>query len=326
MKPKTSYQINDRSFTAFRPLPEELALPENTPILFDLPNPGLLKVANAPARQFLQGQLSCDVEAVTAEQMCPGALCNLQGRILNLVDVIDWQGLHLVMPNDLLALTQSNLSKAALLSRVTLTPNETLESLGLYCPNLQQLPSLPIPLPSKLWQTQQTEHSYSYAISEQLVILLLPAAIKQTILALFTPEHIYGSLAWHALELQHQRLSIYPNTRGLFLPHRLGLHETPYLNFQKGCYKGQEIIARTHYRAKLKHALYRYQITTTEPIHAGQKLWDTTHQSEIGELVDYCPLDNHRFLILISALFEHPRQVRLEKHQALVRLEAGLPH
>ena len=320
MKPKTSYAVNDRYFTAFRPLSEELAHPTDLPLLFDLPHPGIIKVTGDSARPFLQGQLSCDVEAVTPEQMCPGAVCNLQGRILNLVDVIDWQGLQLVMPNDLLALTQSNLSKAALLSRVTLMPDETIACVGLYGRNLQQLPHLPIPLPNKLWQAQQTEDSYSYAISEQLVLLLLTPALKHTIFALFKPETVYGSLAWHALELRHQRLSIYPNTRGLFLPHRLGLHETPYLNFQKGCYKGQEIIARTHYRAKLKHALYRYEITTHEPIHPGQTLWDTTQQSEIGSLIDYCPLGADRFLVLISALFEHPRQVLLEGHQSSVRL------
>lgn len=59
--------------------------------------------------------------------------------------------------------------------------------------------------------------------------------------------------------------AIYPDTSGKFLPHELNLDKLNAISFNKGCYTGQEIIARMHYRGKLKKHLYLGQTTTTEP-------------------------------------------------------------
>jgi hypothetical protein len=93
------------------------------------------------------------------------------------------------------------------------------------------------------------------------------------------------------------------------------------LSFNKGCYKGQEIIARTHYRAKLKHTLKLFYINTTEPLQSGQKFYDIKTHLEIGELIDYCPLENHRFLIAASMIFDHSMSVHFEEHNTDIDLE-----
>lgn len=319
MKPMNT--LNERVYTTSQTLPQDLQFEAALPYVFDLDYLGALDVAGNTNLDFLQGQLTCDVKEVSATQMRPGGMCSLQGRLLALLDVVTWQGLHMIMPQDLLATSQQTLAKTALFSRVSLQINTQFTFLGLYLPPQAYQPNLPCVLPTAPWQVTQNEDICCYALSEHLFIIILREASQKTSwLAAFPNEQQRGSLAWHYLELQLPRLTIYPNTRGLFLPHRLHLHTTPYISFNKGCYKGQEIIARTHYRAKLKHSLKLYKITTTDPIFAGQKCYAAPQQAEIGEIIDYCPIDTNQYLIAVSILSEHPEQVYFEQHQASLTL------
>jgi len=129
-----------------------------------------------------------------------------------------------------------------------------------------------------------------------------------------------GSLAWHFLQLQHKRVEIYPSSRGLFLPHRLDLHISGYIDFNKGCYKGQEIIARTHYRAKLKHTLALFTVHTAEPLRAGQVVRGMENQNNIGELIDHAPLGNDLWLVALSIQHDAPGLVQFEHHLHPVEL------
>ena len=110
--------------------------------------------------------------------------------------------------------------------------------------------------------------------------------------------------SWHMARLEHGDIQIYPESRGLFLPHRLGLHNTGYLSFDKGCYKGQEIIARTHYRAKLKHGMKIFTMQTTDTLRPGLRLMTEDGTRELGELVDFCPIDNQTFMLAASMLLD----------------------
>jgi len=78
-------------------------MPNNSNTLFDLSRFSTITVSGPRASEFLQGQLTCDVNQVTAHQIQAGALCNLKGRILAMMEVVDWQGLKLVLPADLAA-------------------------------------------------------------------------------------------------------------------------------------------------------------------------------------------------------------------------------
>jgi len=300
MKLMSLYTLNTRPFTTVHPLKEELSFHTSSTYVFDLDYLGVLDIIGDSAHTFLQGQKTCDVNDVHANQMRPSAICNLQGRIMALLDVIDWQGLHLLMPKDLLEPTQHSLAKVGLFSKVTVPINPNYSVLGLYLPDPNTPSGLPLPCPQTPWQSTHNEQMYCYAISDRLFIILLKTDQKNALMSQFPHAQQRGSLAWHYLQLQIPRLSIYPNTRGLFLPHRLGLQHTPILSFKKGCYKGQEIIARTQYLAKLKHTLKSIEIESTEPLCAGQTLLGP-QQNEMGEIIDYCPLENNRYLLLISA-------------------------
>ena len=318
-----NHLVNKRQFSTFSPLEHELSYEPQKNYLFDLSYLKGLHVTGDKAKEFLQGQVSCDVREVTNLQMRQGALCNLKGRILALLDIIDWaaMGVHLILPADLLPETQASLAKTAIFSRVTLRPADNYQLFGLYLQNPEDLIPFDVEPPTTALSVVSNDDYYCYYLGDNLYIYLVKTNKSAAIQDNFIKKSQWrGSLAWHALQLQQKRIEIYPESRGMFLPHRLGLQLSGYLSFNKGCYKGQEIIARTHYRAKLKHELRLFIIQTTEALQSGQKFFEENNDIEIGELVDYCSLSEGRFLIAASVVFSAPKKIRLEDHQQVIEL------
>lgn len=321
----TSYNhpINGRTMTSFSPLENELTFEPDKNYLFDLSYLSMLQIQGENASMFLQGQLSCDVKEVDSNQYQHGALCNLKGRVLALVDVIhqEKEGYQLILPEDLMLKTQTSLEKTAMLSRVTMLPQSQYQFFGLYLQNPSDILPVFFKYPMKEYEMITNPVYSHYFLGNGLYVLIVKKNAAEELWHEFKTHHQWrGSLAWHALTLQRKQVEIYPTTRGLFLPHRLDLHHLGYLNFNKGCYKGQEIIARTHYRATLKHQLRCFSVETNEALISGQRLFKTDSTIEVGELVDYCQLNDHQYLIAASVLFDCPLTVRIEDHHQPVEL------
>lgn len=304
-----NYQINSRTYTTINSIQSDMTYLPNQNYLFDLDYLTLLTVEGDNASEFLQGQLSCDVREVTSRHMRQGVMCNLKGRILAALDVLfmDERHLSLVVPADLLLETQTSLAKAAMLSRVQLHSNQQYKIFGLYVQDKTILKSFDIELPADRLDVTRRDGLVCYQFDTSFYILLVPADKAEAI-----RKKSRGSLAWHALQLQHNRVEIYPETRGLFLPHRLDLHLSGYLNFSKGCYKGQEIVARTHYRATLKHRLVNFKINTSAAIHSGLVLYSADGASEVGEIIDYCPIGDDRYIFAASVLITISNEVQIK--------------
>lgn len=315
-----NHLINNRALTTFNALDKELELQPGKNYLFDLTHLGVLDVLGDKAIEFLQGQLTCNVQSVSDIQIAQGAQCNLKGRILALMDIINWQGIKLVLPKDLMEASIKSLNKTAMLSRVSLKENQDLSVLGFYLQNPQDLVPDTGFFPDSLYGLSYDSQYCCYHLGEGYYIFLAQTAFAKKVTQHFAEQNqLLGSLTWHSLRLAKQQMAIYPESRGLFLPHRIDLHQTPYLSFNKGCYKGQEIIARMHYKATIKHQLAIHEIKTSERIYSGQKL--LAAGSEVGELVDFSLLDNERYLVAVSILKGFSEPVLFEGHQELVHLE-----
>ncbi len=314
--------VNSRVLTTFNSLDSELALDKKNNYLFDLSYLGVLNVLGDKAQDFLQGQLTCDVRLISDIQMIEGAQCNLKGRILSLLDVINWNGFKLVLPDDLIELTQISLTKTAQLSRVSIEKNNDLKVFGFYLQNPKDIIPDATFLPDHRYAQAHSANYCYYHLGNGFYIFIIEAGIEHEFCKIFLEHNqLLGSLTWHTLRLYNQHIDIYPESRGLFLPHRLNLHQTQYISFDKGCYKGQEIIARTHYRATLKHELRLYVIKSDKKIYSGQKLLKITDETELGELIDYSPLGNNHYLIAVSILKEAVPCTRFEGHNEAVSLQ-----
>lgn len=294
---------------------------ESCNYLFKLPYLAKLKIIGNAAADFLQGQVSCDMRQVSANMMRQGALCNLQGRVLALIDFILWHDYHCILPNNLLPVIQESLLKVALLMRIKMTVDLNTVFCGFYLGDANDLLPLSLTLPPQKLGFAANDESCCYNLGNNFYIILIH---RQAFTAFTKPfierKQMRSVHDWHKLQLQQKHIAIYPETSGLFLPHRLNLHLAGYLSFDKGCYRGQEIIARTHYRAKLKYELQIFIIDTTEKIIAGKKIFDFITQREIGKLIDFCRLEFTKYLIVASMLLEHQAQVLVAGHQNPVML------
>jgi len=320
--PITQYDINSRPLTAFSTLQQELSFDPTKNYLFDLSCLGSIDLTGDRGSEFLQGQLTCDLREVSPQQMRQGATCDLKGRILSLLDVVQWHGLHLILPNDLLEKTQTSLAKTALFSQVKLNPTSSFQLFGFLLQNDHDVMPCTQPLPTEAYQVVSDDTYCCYSLGGGCYVFLVESSHASSMRDAFVTHNQWrGSLAWHALQLKHHRFDIYPESRGLFLPHRLDLHKSSCLSFNKGCYKGQEIIARMHYRAKRKHEMMLFTIKTNEPLQSGKKLWSEDGSIEIGELIDYCPLGDDVFLIAASIIFDHPETCLIDGHQGKVALQ-----
>lgn len=322
MSSLTDHVINSRTLTSYHPIEKDLTFNKQHNYLFDLSYLGVLDVIGDKSSDFLQGQLTCDMRKLSDIQMLQGVQCNLKGRVLSLLDVVYWQGIKLILPKDLLELTSNSLNKTALLSRVALQANHQLKVLGFYLQNPQDLIPNSIFLPTSVQaQAEHSDFCYYHLGSGLYIFLIYEDKAMDLAQPFIEKDQFRGSLTWHTLQLYKRQFAIYPESRGLFLPHRLGLHETQQISFDKGCYKGQEIIARMHYKAVIKHGLKFYTVETKSKIYSGQKVFAVDNNSELGELVDYSLLGEDRYLIALSIVKESHPSVRLEGSEEVLHLE-----
>ncbi len=322
MKKIFEHTINSRILTTYNSIENELKLDTKRNYLFDLSYLTVLDVLGDNSLDFLQGQLTCDVRLISDIQMLQGIQCNLKGRILALLDVILWKNYNLILSADIAESTQTSLNKTAQLSRVSLQRNSDLKIWGFYLQNNSDLIPDKTFLPNNLYAQAQTPDYCYYHLGNGFYIFIIQAEIEEKFCKSFKErDQLLGSLTWHTLRLHQRQFEIYPESRGLFLPHRLGLHQTQYISFNKGCYKGQEIIARTHYKATIKHELNLYIIQSEHRVHSGQKVLKVDEEVELGELIDYSPLGDKCYLIAVSILKQAPQIVRLEGQSQSISLE-----
>lgn len=243
---------------------------------------GVLTVSGHDATTFLQGQLSIDVSR--SEVSSIGCCCNREGRVISLFFYLKHNDEHhLVMPLSILETTTKHLKKYARFSKVTFTISTCL---------LLALPSL---------QAKALVNNSFYPYIELKfgsLLMLKGETSLQTIQKIKQTSSISfnGNYQWQRWLLQHFLPQLTATTQGKFLPHDLGLHRIGALDFQKGCYLGQEIIARIHYRAKLKNQLAL--LLMPKKYRPGDELF---HENKpIGHVVDALPLNVNETICLSS--------------------------
>ncbi|MES2997975.1 MAG: folate-binding protein [Pseudomonadota bacterium] len=218
---------------------------------------GLIQVTGKNSAQFLQGQLTCDVTEVNAEQSRLGAHCDAKGRVQATFRLFFYQDAYYflllkeVLPHLLLCLKKYAVFSAVNLIDVT----QHWKIIGLGAPSNTHLLSKKISLPKQDNSATLSETIISLAVLDSRFILL--SADKESLSFI---EGSFNELPinnWHLWDIEAGIPMIYPETIGQFTPHQLNYPAIGGVSLNKGCYIGQEIIARTHYLGKSKSRLHR---------------------------------------------------------------------
>lgn len=250
--------LNDGQVRSFGNEQAELQGAAAGSVIADLSHLGLLQVEGADAAAFLQGQVTSDIRQLDGSNSHYAGYCTPKGRLLALFLAFARDDrIFLQLNGALLEPIMKRLRMYVLRSKVTVTDmsdeivrfgvagERTLQSLKLLFPEVPQQP-------------------HTLTALEKGVLLRLPGPLPRY--EIFTridqapamwnvlAEHhrLVGRAAWEWLEIEAGIPDITPQTQEAFVPQMVNLDALGGISFKKGCYTGQEIVARTHYLGKVK--------------------------------------------------------------------------
>jgi folate-binding protein YgfZ len=266
-------------------------------VFADLSHLGLIAAQGADAESFLQGQFSNDVTRTAAATSQLNAYCTPKGRILGLFRLFRIADtFYLRLPADTLEPVLQRLRMYVLRAAVTLEDaSDNLLGIGVAGEGAAgELAAAGVPVPEQVNQV---------AAAEALTVLRVPGIhprfeIYATSLAaatrLWDAFNVHaapvGESAWRLLEIQAGLPTIHAGTAELFVPQMLNLQLLDGLDFRKGCYPGQEIVARTRYLGSLKRRMYAGHTSADAPPQPGDPLYlESDPEQAVGRIVDAQP-------------------------------------
>jgi hypothetical protein len=266
-------------------------------VFADLGHVGVISVHGKDANEFLQGQFSNDVREVDEGRSQLSAYCTPKGRILGLFRLFRrGDTYYLRLPLDTLDAVLERLRRYVLRAAVTLedaTDNfirigvsgkEAAEELAAVVGNLPEQAGAVV-------QTQDLSVLRVPGVHPRFEVYALSYEAARNLWDTLNVRGApIGLAAWQLTEIQAGLPTVYASTAEQFIPQMLNLQLIDGVNFRKGCYPGQEIVARTQYLGALKRRMYAGRIATDIPPSPGDALYtpDDSVQAA-GQLVDAVP-------------------------------------
>lgn len=252
---------------------------------------GVLAIDGIDSAKFMQGQLTCNVQEITSSQSALGAHCSNKGRAIATFRLLQAaeHGYQFLLPQAVLPALQKSLSKYIVFSKAKLR-DASADFLVLGVSGAQAAEKI-----RAVWgavpagkQTQVSgELGAVICVSENPLRFLccIPAAQAQTAFLLLSVDaSVVGSRYWHWLDIVDGIGEVREETIEEFIPQMLNLQLIGGVSFTKGCYTGQEIVARMQYRGILKKAMYRIGGEGVAPI-ANAPLLRGAETQAVGHVV-----------------------------------------
>lgn len=289
----------------------------------------LLLVKGPDASKFLQGQVTCDLRELSAPITRIGAQCNPKGRILLSFRAlqIDADTIALRIPTSMMDKAKSSLGKYIVFSKAKLHDDSEYNLFGLYGDGAKSAAETifnKLPAENDGW----IEKDGNLLI--QLAQDRFECSIKSADATVFEQQLADHSVGgdindWELLDIRAGIADIYPETVELFTPQEINYQLINGINFRKGCYTGQEIVARLHYRGKLKRHMYRFEFSGNQLPAPGAALVNATTRHACGHVVAAAFSAGNRIEILASLLDEQLDQVTLESSAEILK-QLPLPY
>jgi len=225
---------------------------------------GVLRVSGADRVKFLQGQLSNDVTTLSAERAQLAGFHNPQGRVIALLLLIEktTDEMLAVLPRELIGPVVGRLAKYVLRAKVQLMDESAHWRLtGLIAPAASTATSsaLAVALPEVQYGSARIGDSLAVCVAEAAPARWLLLSPHDAQLPAVLASAAAAPLKhWQRLSVAAGEPQVYASTSEEFVAQMLNLDVLGAIAFDKGCYTGQEVIARAHYRGRVKRRLQRF--------------------------------------------------------------------
>jgi len=252
-----------------------------------LSHEGILAVRGPDASKFLQGQVTCNLNYLSDNHSSLGARCTPKGRMqssFRIVSVAD--GYLLAMASELLETQLADLKKYAVFSKSKLA-DESQDWLRIGLSGGDEvLHSLGLPLAAEADSVVHHNELLALRLSDGRAELWVPASQAAAVQAQVASQLPQAPLNdWLLAQVRAGVGQVMGSTRELFIPQMINLQALGGVSFKKGCYTGQEIVARMQYLGKLKRRLYRLSLADPQIPEPGTPLFSPVHNSSVGEVV-----------------------------------------
>lgn len=256
---------------------------------------GLIRILGPDRSTFLQGQLTSDITKLTPMHPMLGACCDPKGRMqANFWVFMEADAIYFLLPKNMIEITLKHLKKYAVFSKVTLEAVTTdFFIFGLIGNEIKNQ-----------IEPQLTNSKYHLLKTTGERWLLI---VTQNISATTDQDK------WDALDIENGFCLLQPETSSLFTPQMLNWQKQGGVDFKKGCYLGQEIVARTEHLGKLKRHLYRATVSAESSMKIG-----TSVVNEKKEVIGTVVLINHSSILAVIEDRAIDQLMKLENVEAIL--------
>ena len=254
---------------SFGETPSQYPQLQSQTLLFSLDDRGILGFSGPDTDKLLQGQVTCDIHQLSEQQALRGALCTIQGRMVS--------DFHLCRPNEsetllvshlgLVTTTLETLKKFAVFYKTVLVDQSaSYRVLGLTGPDARALAQQATGADDSDSNCLQGNGVCMIKVAAQRWLVIVPTESAQALWHQFGEKATAAGLPlWRLLAIADGDGEVHPSTAEEFIPQMLNLQLTGAVSFKKGCYTGQEIVARMQYLGKLKRRMYRLAFAGPSP-------------------------------------------------------------
>lgn len=284
--------MNDQHITALR--------------FFLIPGLSLLRVEGPDSISFLQGQVTCDVQGLSEGTATLGALCTPQGRAIAVFRLIRHDnGCTLIIRTDILDTVRTRIQRYILRAAVTL--HDLREQWRIYA--ILGNPDASTAAALGLSEFPGPGRSVTTANGCRLIVvdhpgkhlLLAPGERSEELRAALQNQVIEltdRDSEWELAEIRDGIPVVAPETSEEFVPQMLNLDQLGGIAFNKGCYTGQEVVARTHYLGSVKRRMRRFRLYSPQAPKPGDRLITEGDGSTSGHVVRAAPIGVDDFELL----------------------------
>ena len=311
----------ERSETAGKPITR----------IYPLPTTSLLQVIGADSKKFLQGQTTCNMEDLSDSTWLPGAICDPKGRMITSFSCYPCADDHLLleMAAGLAGTTITAIEKYAAFFKAELSDQSSHYAvIGLAGPQAAELSQQLTGAPLTEGKLIQAGALTIAQVGEDRFKLIVPTTNAQEVWQqLRQSAQPTGNQAWQLDDIHAGIGQVSQATSGELIPQMINLQARNGISFRKGCYTGQEIVARMKYLGKLKRWMHHLQLDQELPLQPGTACFGEGSSNAQGTVVDAATNNGktHLLAVLTESLSQQT-EIRFGEQAAIPFTLIPLPY
>ncbi len=249
----------------------------------------LLTCAGPEAFKFLQGQVTCNVDDLHQPQARLGAHCTHKGRMIAsfVAFATHSDTIALSVNSGCLDALKTALGKYIVFSKAKLAVADNQVGVGIAGSNAETvLKTLFGDVPDSIYATVTSNSGTVIRIAQQQFECWLSEEVAMEVWSKMQPEcQAIGNNDWDRLCIQQGLAEVRAQTIEEFIPQMLNFEPRDGISYSKGCYTGQEVVARMTYLGKLKRHTYRMELAGTQQLLPGTPVYAAQSTQSAGHIV-----------------------------------------